>query len=109
MLLSKKDITDKIYNRLSKTTSKLVIHDVVTVICEHMESELEKDRSFSVSNFGTFSPFKFHEHEGMDISTGAMQKVESFRTVRFHPHAVFRLLLNRKRSKFEKRQSETKG
>jgi nucleoid DNA-binding protein len=104
MKLSKKDITDKIYKRLNKAVSKLVIQDVVTVICDHILSELEKDRVFSVTNFGTFSPFKFHEHDGMDISSGAIQKVSSFRSVKFRPHAVFRLLLDRKRKKFEKDQ-----
>lgn len=104
MKLSKKNLTDKIYKRLNGAVSKLVIHDVVTVICDHIISELEKNRAFSVRNFGTFSPFNFHEHEGMDISSGAMQKVKSFRSVKFRPHAVFRLLLDRKRKKFEKDQ-----
>lgn len=102
MKISKKNLTDKIYDRLNKAVSKLVIHDVITVICDHIVSEIEKDRAFSVPNFGTFSPCKFHEHEGIDISSGAMQKVNSFRFVKFHPHAVFRLLLDRKRKKFEK-------
>jgi len=104
MKLSKKHLTDKIYKRLNKAASKLVIHDVITVIGDHIVSELEKDRAFSVTNFGTFSPFRFHEHQGMDISSGAMQKVSSFRSVKFRPHAVFRLLLDRKRKKFEKGQ-----
>jgi nucleoid DNA-binding protein len=102
MRLLKKDIVDKVYNKLNGTVSRLIINDVINITYDYICSELEKNRVFSVINFGTFSIFKFQEHDGLDISSGLVHKVSSFHSVKFHPHAIFRMLLSRKRKEFEK-------
>jgi nucleoid DNA-binding protein len=100
MKVSKKYLIARIYKKLHKAVPKLVIHDVVTAVTDYIVQELSEDRSFSVENFGTFSPYHFHSHEGLDVSSGAMQYVEGFKSVKFRPHAVYCLLLERKRKKF---------
>jgi len=102
MKITKAKLVDNIYKKLGGAVSKLVIRDVVTVICHYIQTELGYDRVVSVQNFGTFSPYRFHEHDGIDVSSGAMRHVEGFRSVKFLPHAVFRLLLKRKREKFQR-------
>lgn len=102
MKINKARLVDNIYKRLDGATSKLVIRDVIAVICNYVIEEMEHDRTVSIQNFGTFSPYRFHEHDGVDVSSGAMRHVEGFRSVKFLPHAIFRLLLNRKRKKFKK-------
>lgn len=109
MKISKLQITDAIYEKLDKAIPKLVIYDVITIVSEYIESELKKDRIVSIDNFGTFSTHLFHEHEGLDISTGKMQKVESFRSIKFHAHENFRKLLTRKREKFQKKKKNRRS
>lgn len=100
MKVSKKVLIARIYKKLHKAVPKLVIHDVITAVTDYIVQELSEDRSFGVENFGTFSPYYFHSHEGLDVSSGAIQHVEGFKNVKFQPHAVYRLLLERKRKKF---------
>jgi nucleoid DNA-binding protein len=100
MKLCKKNLVDKIYESFNNTVKKLVIHDVITLITDHIVDELSQDRTFGVHNLGTFSPYRFHDHDGFDISSGEIQHVPGFKTVKFRPHVALRILLERKRKKF---------
>jgi len=99
MRIDKKTIVDNIYKHLGKTLSKNQIYDVVTVICDYLSEELIENRSVSIKNFGTLSPYMFHGHEGIDVSSGNMRYVEEFRSVKFRPHHVLWRLVKRKRKK----------
>lgn len=100
MKVLKKTLVNNIYDKLNKTVTKLLIYDVMISVTDYIIDELSQDRTFSVNNFGTFSLCKFHAHKGFNIHTGKMQHVNGFKMVKFRPHAVFSLLLKRKRKQF---------
>ena len=99
-MIVKKILVNNIHNKLGKTISKLVIADVIDIICDYISEELKDNHSFSVTNFGTFSPYIHPSHDGVNIATGEMQHVDGWIGVRFHPHIVFTILLGRKKKRF---------
>ena len=102
MKISKEKLSDLVYKRLDRSIPKMVIYDVITVMFDYFANELFNNRAVSIKNFGTWSPFMFHEHEGINVATGVKQIVQSFRTVKFVPHTVFRKLLSISKERFEK-------
>jgi len=51
----KKDFTDKVYNKLGKTISKLLIEDVISEANKHIKQKIIEDGIFNINNFGIFS------------------------------------------------------
>lgn len=98
--VGKQQIIDNIHNRIDGTVAKDCIHDVITVICDYAMENLSDDSVFSVSNFGTLSPYLFHGHRGVNVVTGRMQNTKPFKTVRFRSHTVFKKLVTEKRERF---------
>lgn len=97
MLISKNKLISNVYKKLNGTIPLTVLNDVTLIVLEFMINEFKNYRPFSIKNFGTFSPFKFHEHKGIDVSTGKMRIVESFTSVKFRPHVAFLRLLKDKK------------
>lgn len=85
----KNDLIDNLYKKTGKTVHKNLIKDIVEIINEHIIEELEADRIFTVPNFGTWSPAYYNS-----------KRFKMKRIIKFIPHAAFRFLLQRKRSKF---------
>lgn len=104
MKITKQHLIDNIYKKLGGAVSKLIIRDVITVISNYIQEEVKQDRSVSIQNFGTFSPFNFHERGGLDVYSGKPLRMKNFKSVKFSPHAVFRSLLEGKRKKFETKE-----
>ncbi len=100
MTKTKKQIVAAINKKLGKALHPQAIADAVNVVLDLLIEELINDQSFSVHNFGTFSPYMFHGHKGMNISTGEMQDVPPTRMVKFHPHVGFTTILALQREKF---------
>lgn len=98
--LNKKSLAKKIQKKLGFALKQRLIRDAVLAICSKMEEKLIADQAISVENFGTLSPYTFHDHDGMNIATGQIERVPSFRTVKFHPHATFLVLLSQRRDSF---------
>lgn len=99
MRINKKDIVDSVNRKIDGTFTKLAINDVITIMVEYIADQLENNQNVSIENFGTFSIYKFHGHDGMDISSGATQYVEEFRSIKFRPHHNFLNLIQKKASK----------
>ena len=103
--LNKSQIVSKIYKRFNKALSKRKINDSINVICDVLIQELLANNAVSVKNFGTLSPYLFHEHIGMNVSSGRLQKISSFRSVKFHPHHTFITLIANRRASLVKSKS----
>lgn len=101
--VTKKVIVSKIHKKLGEALNRRLLTDAVSVICLTLQENLLQDQAVSVENLGTFSPYVFHGHAGVNISTGQLQQVKPFRTVKFHPHFVFLELLASRREGFLKR------
>ena len=99
----KRDIVEKIYQRTNGEIPKAVIHDVVTIAVDYIVNEVKEDRAVSVKYFGTFSPFRFKDRRGMNISTKKLAIVKGFNSLKFRAHSVFNSLLKKKRKKFQKK------
>ncbi len=78
----------------------------MNLVCGEIVREILGNQAISIKNFGTLSPYRFHGHKALDVSTGIVGSVKPFRTVRFHPHAVFLRLMEGRRDKF---RTEEKG
>ena len=98
--VTKNTIVNVIYTRFGKSLKKRIINDALVEICDFLQNELLQDHAVSVENFGTFSPFVFPGHRGMNVASGDIRLVAPFRTVRFHAHATLLGLLACKRSSF---------
>lgn len=94
-------IVGRIYERFGKALPKNVINDAVAVLCGIMADGLKKNETISIHNFGTVHTYTFHGHRGVDISSGEIQYVEPFVTVKFVAHDNFNVLLNNKRDSFK--------
>jgi len=98
--ITRKKIAEKIYRRFGSALKQRVIQDAVNIICITLHNNIVQDRAVSVENFGTFSPYRFHEHRAMNIATGQIEKVKSFRTVKFRPHFTLLELVSLRRESF---------
>ncbi len=98
--VTKKNIADKIHQKLGMALNKRVIQDAINAICMNLQDKIVRDQTISVENFGTISPYTFHNHYGMNVATGELQEFPAFRTVKFHPHFIFLELLARRRESF---------
>lgn len=103
-VVTRQVIVSKIYKKFNKALHKRLIQDAVNIICLQLQDNLSKNKTVSVENFGTLSPYLFHEHLGMDVSTGQIRNFSSFRTIKFHPHHNFLFLLTPRRANFLKRE-----
>lgn len=107
--VTKKEIVSVIYKRYGRSLKRSIIRDAINVVCSMLEEDLLEDRSVSVKNFGTFSPYFFHGHIGYNVAHGKMQAVKAFRDIRFHPHATFLRLLELRRKSFLEREGSRKN
>ena len=99
--IDKKKMASIIRKKLNGALSRKAIYDAITIIDDSIIESLIEDKAFSVVNFGTFSPHLFHEHEGMNISKGILERVKPFRTVKFRAHANFLALVAQRKDKFK--------
>lgn len=107
--MAKKAIVDKIHKKIGRALDRHLIADAINVICSIIQDKLLKDQAISVENFGTLYSYFFHEHLGMDVTTGRLRKVKSFRTVKFRPHAVFWSLVAQRKSLLGGRRNEERA
>lgn len=105
---SKKLLVNNIYFKLNKSISKKYIHDVVNIISNYISEEICNDRSVSIKNFGTFSPYIFHEHMAYDVCTGMKRFIPAFKSVKFRIHSEFQAILNKRRASMKKRSWKRK-
>lgn len=98
--VTRKKIAGKIYRRFGSALKQRIILDAINIICVTLHNDILQDRAVSVENFGTFSPYRFHEHRAMNIATGQIEKVKSFRTVKFRPHFTLLELVSQRRESF---------
>ena len=99
MKIGKKKLIDLLYRRLNRELPKQQISDVIDVICEYLTKEIAENRSVTVRNFGTFSPYLFHGHDGWDFQTNKLCYRKPFRSVKFRSHHVFERLISRRKKK----------
>lgn len=100
--IDKRKLTEAIYNRLGGAISKSSIYDALGVINDSMVDMIVDNKTISVHNFGTLSPYVFHGHKGLNINSGHLQEVKEFKTVKFRAHHTLMLLLEQKKDKFRK-------
>jgi nucleoid DNA-binding protein len=92
-VVTKKKIVSKLHKRLGKSLSKDLLQDSINTILLMLKENLTKDVAVSINNFGTFSPYTYHGHIGLDVSNYTIRRTKKFRTVKFRPHVVFLELL----------------
>jgi len=100
--IDKRKLTEIIHKRLGGSLSKSSIYDAINVINDSLIEMVVDNKAISVSNFGTIAPYVFHKHKGLNISTGEIQEVEEFKTVKFRVHDTFQTLVAQKKHKFKK-------
>ncbi|HVI43189.1 MAG TPA: HU family DNA-binding protein [Anaerovoracaceae bacterium] len=98
--IDKKKLVSLIYKRLGGALSKKSIYDAVSVINDSIIESLLDNKTVSVNNFGTFSTYLFHEHEGLNIASGDRQLVKPFRAVKFRAHSNLSALIEQRKDKF---------
>jgi len=101
--LDKKYIANKIYIRLNKTIPRIVILDIINIIYDFIVDNLKHNNAFSVKNFGTFIPYIFRGHPGFNVSSGKVEEVKPFKTVKFLPHVELTKLVKLNRNKLLKK------
>lgn len=99
--IDKKKLTNVIFKRLNGALTKSAIYDALVIINDSLIEFAVSNKTISIHNFGTFSPFLFLEHKGFNIASGEMQEVKSFKTLKFRPHANFLDLVEQKKGKFK--------
>ena len=104
MKIDKRKIANILHKRLGGALSKGAIYDALVIINDSLIESAINNKTISVHNFGTFSPFLSSEHKGFNIALGKMQEVQSFKTLKFRPHANFLDLVEQKKDKFKNRQ-----
>jgi nucleoid DNA-binding protein len=102
MAVTKKQLTNLLYQRLSGTIAKKHLNSAITVICEFLLEKLIANQAVSVENFGTFSPYTQPSHMGFNVAKGRLQQVKAFLTVRFRPHVAFVKMVRQWRDKYQK-------
>lgn len=102
--IDKKKLTDIIYKRLNGALAKRIIYDALIIIGDSLIMSATMNKTFSIHNFGTFSPFLYNKHKGFNISSGKMQDIKPFKTLKFRPHANFQDLVEQKKDKLKDKQ-----
>lgn len=98
--INKKDLSQKIFQRVSKAIPQKNLNDCVQVICEYLIEAAVENRTVSIHNLGTFSPYTQHSHVGLNIASGELQQVKPKRCLKFRSHEALVSLLKSKRAKF---------
>jgi len=101
MIVTRQGIANTIYKKLGKTIPKLAIHDIISIVCSDIGEKLSDNEVISVFNFGTMHTYDFHGHKGVDIYTGDVQYVGSFKHIKFLPHDTFQYLIEQRKSEFK--------
>ncbi len=100
-VINKKELTTILSEKLNNTISKKDIYHSITIICEYLLDQIKDNKSVSVDNFGTFSPFIMKGHKGYHIGTNSLHKTPSLLMVKFRPHIVLINMLKRKKDEFK--------
>jgi nucleoid DNA-binding protein len=100
--ITKAQLTKLIFKRLGGSVSKSSIYDAINIINDSLINMIMENKPISIDNFGTFSPFMFHKHNGLNISSGKIQNVKQLKIVKFRTHSVFQELIDQKKDKFKK-------
>jgi nucleoid DNA-binding protein len=101
MIINKNKLINKIYNKIGKAVYKIYINDIINIVCDYISDEIVQDRTFSVRNFGTFSPYRYRGHKAYDVTTGIVRDLSSTNSVKFRSHVGFCKLIKRKKTEFE--------
>lgn len=104
MKIDKKKLTNIIFKRLNGALTKSAIYDALVIINDSLIESAISNKTISIHNFGTFSPFMFSEHKGFNIASGEMQEVKPFKTLKFRSHANFQDLVEQKKDKLRNKQ-----
>lgn len=102
MKIGRHNISLKIYSKLNGAIPQKRIHDAINIICDSIKEDILEGKSVSVHNLGTFSPFLFHGHKGLNVATGNIENHEPFKTVKFRPHSTFSKMISERRQRFLK-------
>lgn len=102
MKIGRGDISLKIYSKLNGVVSKKYIYDAVNMICDSIKEDIVEGKSVSVQNLGTWSPYMYHGHKGLNVATGKVEEHKPFKTVKFRPHTTLSKLLEAQRDRFLK-------
>ncbi|KKN67659.1 hypothetical protein LCGC14_0459180 [marine sediment metagenome] len=100
-LINKEDLAVIICKRLDGVVPKALVHDAIGIICDSLSDRLSEGKSIPINNFGVLDTYTYHGHEGVNISSGEDQYVESFVSVKFIPHENLLILLGHKKSAFK--------
>ena len=101
-IINRGKLVGLVYKRLNGTIPKIVINDVISIIIDRFTDDMLDNKTFSIYNFGTFSPCTDDGHIGFNISTRLMQFVKPYRRIRFAAHFVFVEKINQRLNKFKK-------
>ena len=99
--IDKRKLTSIIFKRLNGALSKKSIYDAISVIDDSIIESLIDNKTVSIANFGTLSPYLFHEHKGLNIASGAVEPVKPFKAVKFRAHSNFLALIEQRKDKFK--------
>lgn len=100
--IDKQKLTNLIYDRLNSSITKISIYDAISIINTSLVDMILDDKAIFIDNFGTISPYTFHNHKGFNIALGQMQEVKEFKSVKFRVHTTFQMLLEQKKHRFKK-------
>jgi nucleoid DNA-binding protein len=81
----------------------------VGVIIEQVARDLVNDQIVSARRFGTLSPHCRPGHLAHNLSTGRVRELSSSRSVKFHPHESFLLLLADREERFRGERQRKSG
>lgn len=98
--VDKKTLAKRLQKKMGCALKRRLLWDAVLAISSKMEEKLICDQAISVEHFGTLSPYIFHSHNGINIASGQIERIDSFRTVKFHPHTTLSFLLSQRRENF---------
>jgi nucleoid DNA-binding protein len=101
--VSRAELSKRIHSRLGGAIPYRVVHHAVNVIIEQIAKEIVEDRIISARHFGTLSPYSRPGHLAHDLSSGEVRELPTIRSVKFHPHKSFLLLLKDREDRFREK------
>lgn len=101
--ITKKQLSHKIFEKFGRAIKKRTIHDAVVTVFETIMNDLVSNKTFSVKNFGTLSPYTQSPHNAFNVSTGRIRLTHKKNTIKFQAHTSFTSLIGRRSSLLRKK------
>ena len=98
--MNRVNLANAIHERLHGNISYRKIYQAVGIIIEQITSDLVSDQVVTVRMFGTLSPHKRLGHFAHNVCTGVIRKLDSIKSVKFHPHEAFTNLIHDRQESF---------